>query len=341
MAAWGLPALLATALVIAGLVLLATHVSIGATTGTHMAAIAALFHDSGDTLSFAVRALRLPRAVTALICGASLAISGAIIQALIRNPLGDPGLTGVTAGAAFGVAATLTLATGTVSALSTGAVPALAAAGILGGAGAALLTFLLARPSGFEPAQLILSGVAVSILFLALTSTVMILDRALTQTLYFWLIGGFMNRGWDDVHALLPFVAAGLVAGLLSTRALDLLAFDQATAGSLGLPVTRWRLGLGLTSVVLAAAPTAVAGPIAFIGFIAPHLVRAALGQAAPPHRVLLPLAALTGACLTLGADVVSRALPLERAPPAGAVVAVLGGAVFLALARRVTADRS
>ena len=312
---------------VCGLCLLA-HVSIGSFEASLGQVLGYLVRPDDSAAAFAVRELRLPRAVVALLVGASLAISGAIIQAIMRNPLGDPGLTGVTAGASCGVALVLSYVT-----VAQGA---LIGAGILGGAGAAFLTFLLARRSGFEPVQLILSGVAVSILFLALTSAVMIINRATTQTLYFWLIGGFVNRTWMDAAYLWPWVASGALLALLAAPILNVLAFDDTVARSLGARTALWRLVLGLISVVLAAAPVAVAGPISFVGFLAPHLARVMLGRRAARNGHLLPFSALIGASLTLLADTASRGLPIDRPPPAGVFVAVVGGVMFLLLSRRL-----
>lgn len=307
---------------------LLAHLSIGSHESSLLETAAILLHPDDSLIAFSIIELRLPRALTALLVGASLALSGTIIQAITRNPLGDPGLTGVTSGAAFGVAIVLSFVTVAQGPLIVGA--------ILGGTIAAFFTFLLSRRSGFDPLQLILSGVAVSVLFLALTSAVMIADRAATQTLYFWLIGSFVNRTWLEVSYLWPWVAAGVVCCVSSVRILDLLSFDDATAQNLGLSTARWRLGFAGLSVVLAAASVAVAGPIGFVGFMAPHLVRTTLGRQVAHHRVLLPLAALCGASLTLFADTVSRAVPIGRPPPAGVLVTVMGGIAFLLLSRRL-----
>lgn len=164
----------------------------------------------------------------------------------------------------------------------------------------------------------------------------MIIDRATTQTLYFWLIGGFVNRTWLEVGYLWPWVAGGMVPSFLSYRILDVLAFGDTMARSLGGQTVRWRLGLGLVSVILAAACVAVAGPIGFIGFLAPHLARVTLGDAALSHAVLLPFAGAIGAVLTLFADRLSRTIPVGNGTPAGVFIAVFGGVLFLILSRRV-----
>ncbi|MEM9438957.1 MAG: iron ABC transporter permease [Pseudomonadota bacterium] len=313
----------------AGVLCLLIHLSFGSHQSSLWETAAILLRPDDSLTAFSIIELRLPRALTALLVGASLALAGTIIQAITRNPLGDPGLTGVTSGAAFGAAIVLSFVTVAQGPLIAGA--------IIGGTIAALFTFILSRRSGFDPLQLVLSGVAVSVLFLALTSAVMIADRAATQTLYFWLIGGFVNRTWLEVSYLWPWVAVGTVCCLLSVRILDLLAFDDATAQNLGVTTGRWRAWLAGLSVVLAAASVAVAGPIGFVGFMAPHLVRSALGQQAAGHKVLLPLAALCGASLTLFADTLSRAIPISRPPPAGVLVTVMGGITFLLLSRRLT----
>lgn len=322
------PWLTAAALVAASFVCLLIHLSIGSFEASLGSVLMHLIVNDGGAASFAVRELRLPRALTAFLVGASLALSGAIIQAITRNPLGDPGLTGVTAGATFGVAVMVSFIT-----QATGP---MIGAGIIGGVMAASVTLLLARRSGLEPVQLIVSGIAVSILFTALTSAVMIIDRASTQTLYFWLIGGFANRTWVEAAHLAPWVFGGALLAFAGISRLDMLVFQDLVARALGVNTAAWRLAFGVVSIILVAAPVAVAGPISFVGFLAPHVVRTLLPGRAAKHEVLLPLSALMGGFLTLFADTLSRGLPLDRTPPAGAIVAVFGGIIFLFLSRRL-----
>ncbi|MEM1427916.1 MAG: iron ABC transporter permease [Pseudomonadota bacterium] len=301
------------------------------TTGAVPVRLADMLAGGGDA-AFVVRELRLPRALVALVSGAALALSGALIQTAVRNPLGDPGLTGVSAGAAAGVTLSLSLAPV--------AAPTPVLPGILGGFLAGALTLAIARRTGLSAISLILAGLAVSIFFLAVTSVVTILNRDLTQTLFFWQIGGFINRTWGDFHHLWPWCLGGGLLALAIAPVLDALTLDDTTARAVGLNAHAWRAFVGALAVILAAAPTAIAGPIAFVGFLSPHLTRRMIDAAARRHVVLLPMSALLGATLTLLADTVSRALPLDRSPPAGVLIAILGGLAFLLLTRRSGAVR-
>lgn len=293
-----------------------------------------LWADDGSNEAFSLRELRLPRALNAILVGAGLAMSGALIQIIIRNPLGDPGLTGVSGGAAFGVALVITFYTHAGWAVISG--------GILGGAAAALITFLLARGAGMRDLNVILAGIAVSAFFIAATMAVMIVHRSSMQTLYYWMIGGFANKGWAEFSRLWLFTLAGGGLSLLCAPVLEVLRLEDNLAAGLGVNTARWRLIGAALSVVMASAAVSVAGPIGFVGFVAPHLVRRGFARAGRqvPVVQLLPLAALTGALLTLSADYAAQALPLGGRAPAGVLVTVLGGVVFLFLARRLREGR-
>lgn len=285
--------------------------------------------DDGSNAALSLREIRLPRALNALFVGAALAMSGTLIQIIIRNPLGDPGLTGVSAGAALGVALIVTFVSRAGWAVVGG--------GVLGGLIAASMTFVLARASGMRDLSIILAGIAVSIFMLAMTSAIMILNRASMQTLYYWMIGGFANKGWVEFSHLWIWTATGGLGALLAARNIELLRMQDGVAQSLGLQTTLWRAIGGLLSVLLAAVAVSVAGPIGFVGFVAPHLVRRALsGQGQIALIALLPLAALTGGALTLLADLAARDLPLGNRAPAGVLVTLCGGIVFLIIARRL-----
>ncbi|MDA5558704.1 iron ABC transporter permease [Shimia sp. MMG029] len=287
-----------------------------------------LWQDDGSNPAFAVRALRLPRVLCAMGVGAALALSGAIIQVVTRNPLGDPGLTGVSAGAAFGVALALTWLATTAEAIML--------SGIAGGLLAATLTLLISGKPGQAdgPGRLILAGVAVSVFFIAATGVVMVLARASMQTLYFWMIGGFINRGWAEFVMFWPWALAAGLCAFISAPVLRLLLFEDDMAAAMGLKAARWRVITGLISVILAASAVAVAGPIGFVGFVAPHLARICLTDRS---RTLmwLGLTLLIGATLVVWADTIARLLFDGRAP-AGVVVSVVGGGVFLLLLPRL-----
>ncbi|SMR83534.1 iron complex transport system permease protein [Aliiroseovarius halocynthiae] len=324
--AGGVPvALLISLLAAIALAGVGASLSIGAVGTSFTDALGYLWHDDGSNAAFSVRELRLPRVLCALGVGAALALSGALIQTVTRNPLGDPGLTGVSGGAAFGVALCLTLLSQSAGAI--------VLSGIAGGFLAATLTFLIAGRPNLQPSRLILAGVAVSIFFIAATSAVMILSRSSMQTLYYWMIGGFINRDWVEWVMFWPWAVAGTIAAFALSPALRMLTFEDSMAASMGLNATRWRLVAGSVSVILAASAVAVAGPIAFVGFVAPHLARLCLGARHAVMWLWLCVSTLFGMAVVIWADTIARAFFSGRAP-AGVIITIIGGIAFLVLMR-------
>ncbi|MCE8016215.1 iron ABC transporter permease [Halomonas sp. MCCC 1A17488] len=273
-----------------------------------------------------VMELRLPRFVAGLLVGASLGLAGQLMQTVTRNPLASPGITGVVAGASMAV----------VMAQVGWRVDAtwLPAIGMLGGAGAAALTFLLAARSGFSPLMLALAGMAVTALASALVTAFLLFSGAQAQQLYGWLAGGLQGRGWAHVGQILPWAAGGLVLSLATGRWLNLMHLEDSVARSLGGAVTLLRLGFVTLAVALTAASVAVAGPVGFIGLIAPHLVRLVAGV---DQRQTLPLVALTGALLVTLSDLLARTLAAPQELPLGLFTALIGGPLFIALIRSRT----
>ncbi|EXJ14091.1 putative siderophore transport system permease protein [Imhoffiella purpurea] len=284
-----------------------------------------LWHGGDSNAAFVVHELRLPRLLTGLLAGAALGMAGAIAQSITRNPLGEPGLLGVTAGAAFAMVLGMAFAR-----LST---PAMLACGTLGGLFAALLTFAIGLRTRLEPLQLTLVGMSVNLFFLSAITLVLVSSQTEANGIYYWLSGSLANRTWEHVGMLWAWVLGGLALGLACARILDLLALDETMLTSLGLQVTRWRLLLGLTAVVLSAATVAATGPIAFVGLVAPHLVRSGLTLAGErtTHRTLLPLSALAGASLVCGADLIAKWQEI----PVGILCVLVGGPLLVHLIRR------
>lgn len=323
----GLLTLLAT------LLLFATFVQTlgeGSIATSPLEALELLWATDSSQAGFVVRELRLPRALVAVLVGASLSMAGLIIQTVLRNPLGDPGLIGVSSGAAFAVAATLVFVAADTALLMP--------SGIVGGIFAAATTLLLARRSGFSAMHLTLAGMAVSIFFMAAVSALMVINRTAIQTLYFWLIGGFLNRTWVEASFLWYWVFAGLILGTLLGRRLDILQFEDAVSRSLGANVVLWRFGFLLIAIVLTAASVAAAGPLGFVGFAVPHLTRWLLGKhgASVGHGLLIPLVALNGAALTLAADALTRSDLWAKQMPAGILTTLFGGSLLLVYLRHL-----
>ena len=267
--------------------------------------------------------LRLPRFLAGVLVGASLAMAGWVMQTVTRNPLASPGTTGVVAGASMVV-----VVAQVCFVLSATWLPWL---GMLGGAGAAALTFLLAGQGGFTPLRLALAGIAVTALATALATAFLLFSGAQAQQLYFWLAGGLLGRGWSHVELIAPWACAGLVLVIGSARYLNLLRLDDEVARGLGARVVLWRLGFVGVAVALTAATVSVAGPVGFVGLVTPHLVRLLLG---PDQRLALPAVMLLGALLVTLSDLLARTLAAPSELPLGMFTALLGGPLFIWLIR-------
>lgn len=267
--------------------------------------------------------VRLPRVAGGAAVGAALAVSGALLQTVVRNPLADPGILGVTGGAGLAAVGTLVLLPE-----QSHWVPLFA---FLGGLATVALLLVLAwsRAGAVGPLRLVLSGVALQAIFFAAIAllTFAFADRAPSFAAF--LVGSLNGIGWRDALIVAAPVGVGLALALASVRILDLLLLDDATAGGLGLSVRRARFAASSLSALLAAGAVSAAGLIGFVGLVVPNAVRVAAG---PGHRRLLPLAALGGATLALLADTVARLVlaPLEL--PVGALLALIGGPYFLVL---------
>jgi iron complex transport system permease protein len=273
--------------------------------------------------SFIVTILRLPRMLVAALVGAALGISGAILQGLTRNPLADPGILGISAGAGV-VAVTLIVVVGSVPA---GVVPLAAFCGAVTVAG---LIYLLAWRGGDSPIRLILVGIGLGAICGALTTLMITFgDIYDVQRALIWLTGSVYGRSWEEFWPMLAAVALFVPLALLLVRDLNALNLGEEVARGLGTPVALRRGLLLLTAVALAASSVAAAGTIGFVGLMAPHLARRLVG---PDHTGLLPTAGVLGGLLVVTADLIGRTLfaPIEL--PAGLVTAAVGAPFFIGL---------
>ena len=274
-----------------------------------------------------VRELRVPRTALGLMVGMALGIAGALAQGHTRNPLGDPGLLGITSGASLGVVlAIYLLGVGTPA----GYVWFAFAGALLG----TVLVFALgsAGRGGASPVTLALAGAALSALFYALVRAVLVSDTDSLDAFRFWVVGALAGRGADIAWQVAPFIAVGLLLALANAPALDLLGLGEDVARGLGQRVWLAR-AVGLAAVtLLCGAATAACGPIAFVGLVGPHVVRAFTG---PSHRWLVPCSGLLGAVLLLLADVVGRIVVRPGELQVGIVLALVGAPFFIALIRR------
>jgi len=284
----------------------------------------ALTGHSGGLADAVIIDLRLPRVLLAALVGASLALAGVLYQALFKNPLADPYILGVSAGAGLG--ATLALAAlGTSYAARAVGVPIGA---FIGAALTMLLVVRLASRRGrLDPTSLLLAGIAVSYTLSALTSFVLVYDRETMTSVVFWMMGGLQNRSWEHVGMLTVMFAAGSVIPVLYHRELDLMLLGDERAGQLGVPVERFKLiALASASLVVAGA-VSVSGLIGFVGLMTPHMVRLVLG---PRHRMLLPASVLAGAIVLVIADLLARIVLAPVEIPVGIVTALAGGPFFV-----------
>jgi iron complex transport system permease protein len=274
--------------------------------------------------------IRMPRVVIAALVGGMLALAGATYQGVFRNPLADPYLLGVAAGAGLG--ATLAIAYLPASLRGQEALPV---AAFLGGASAVVLTYSLGRSAGRErdAATLILAGVTVASFFTALQTFVQQQNSDTLQQVYSWILGGIPSSGWNDVGLLLPYIVAAAAVILVHRRVVDVLSLGDDEAASLGVDVGRVRLTLVVAATVGTAAAVAVCGLIAFVGIIVPHAIRMLAGTG---YRALLPLSVIAGAGFLVLADVIARTALAPAEIPLGIVTAFFG-APFFALVLRTT----
>ncbi len=292
---------------------------------TPAAVFDALRHGGDTAAALIVRELRLPRLCAALMVGAGLAVAGALMQAITRNPLADPTLTGVVNGAALAVVSVTVLA----PAIPAGALPFV---GLAGGGAAAMLAFALAWRARLSPLRLLLAGTTIAALGGAGVVSLMIAAGPRAGPLFYWLAGSLAAVGWRQAAMLAPWSALGLTAAFAGARVLDTLALGDEAAQSIGLDLLRWRLVFGGLAVALSASVVAIAGPVGFVGLCAPHFARLLFGGGY--RRTMLPTA-LLGALLVAVADLIARTVAAPRELPVGFLTALVATPVLIALIRR------
>ncbi|MCC3271875.1 iron ABC transporter permease [Arthrobacter zhangbolii] len=284
--------------------------------------------DPSQNTHLLVRELRLPRTLLAVAVGAALGLAGALMQALTRNPLAEPGILGVNAGAAFAVATGLTMFSATSP-------QEYMFFGFTGAAATSLVVYLLGRAhdAGTNPVRLVLAGAGLSVMLGAATSILLLSGSEETYSSYAnWATGSLQGRGYDVLPWVLGAGAAAAAMALPAARSLDSLSLGADLGRSLGVRVrTTWIIGTAAI-LLLAGAATAAAGPIGFLGLAAPHTARLIVG---PAHRRLLPFSMLLGAVLLLCADVLGRLVAAPDEIGAGVMSALVGAPFFIALARR------
>jgi iron complex transport system permease protein len=281
-----------------------------------------------DTLAQAAIIKRLPRTVLALLVGAALALSGATMQAVTRNPIADPGILGVSNGASLAVVLGLAF----VGLTNPYGQMALAIAGAAVAATFVYTVGSLGR-GGATPLKLALAGAATSAAFASLISAIMLPRVDLLQAFQSWQIGGVGGADWPRIAITAPVLALGALICFASARGMNSLALGDDMAKGLGEHVFRTRLMSALGAVILAGAATAIAGPIGFVGLVIPHVCRMLIGT---DHRWLLPFSAMAGAALLLASDIIGRVIaPSSEEIQVGIITAIIGAPFFIWIVRR------
>ncbi|GAB2587063.1 ABC transporter permease [Paractinoplanes abujensis] len=280
-----------------------------------------------DNLGQAAVVKRLPRTLLALVVGAALGLAGAVMQGVTRNPLADPGILGVNMGASLAVV------TGIVTFGLSSATSYIWVA-IAGAAVTAIFVYAVGSlgRGGATPLKLALAGAAISAALASLISAFVLPRSDIATGFQSWQIGGVGGASYDSLRQAGPFLLAGFAIALLSARSLNSLALGDDLAAGLGERVALARAVAALGAVLLCGASTAVAGPIAFVGLVVPHLCRLLIGL---DHRWLLPFSAVTGAALLIAADVVGRVVARPQEIDVGIITALIGAPFFISIVRR------
>ncbi|MGM0896642.1 MAG: FecCD family ABC transporter permease [Bacillota bacterium] len=286
----------------------------------------ALFSDSTGQQISVIREIRLPREVAAIFVGAALAVSGAIMQGMTRNPLADPGLLGLTAGANAALAATLAFIPGAnyFGIMIACFIGAAIGAGLVFGIGAS-------RRGGFSPFRIVLAGAAVSAFLTAIAEAIGLLFK-ISKDVSMWTAGGLIGTSWGQLQIIVPFITIALFMALLLSRQLAVLSLSEEAAIGLGQKTGQIKAMLFVIVTLLAGAAVALAGNLAFIGLMIPHIVRVIVGS---DYRFIIPMSAVTGAIFMLLADLFGRTVNAPFETPVAAVVAMLGLPFFLLIVRK------
>ncbi len=271
---------------------------------------------------------RIPRTILGIIAGASLAISGAVMQSITRNPIADPSILGINTGAALAVIIGIVF-------FDIQTKTQYIWIAFLGAIVTATFVYLLAsiNSGGITPLKLSLSGAIVTIMLSAFVSFIMLPNIHAMNRFRFWQAGGIGGANWQDILALTPYFLVGAITSILMSSSLNALVLGDETASSLGVNIGFVRIVSSLAAVLLSASTTALAGPIAFVGLVVPHFMRALLG---PDLRKIIPYSIIGGACLLLIADIIGRLVGSPAELECGIVTALIGAPIFIVIIRKV-----
>ncbi|MCM3672471.1 iron ABC transporter permease [Peribacillus simplex] len=309
------------------LFLLCSSIVYGYTDTTWKLAIDAFTHFNGTNEHIVIQSVRLPRALIASAIGASLAISGVLMQTLTKNPLASPDIFGVNAGAGLAVVTGVTV-------FGISNLQVFTWLSFIGAAIAAISIYMIGSMGrgGLTPMKLTLAGAAMTAMVASLTQGLLVSNEALLEQVLFWLAGSVSGRSLDNLVAVLPYLVAGWGLALIMSGKMNVLSMGEDVAKGLGLNIVFLKLVMGLAIILLAGGSVAVAGPIGFIGIVVPHLTRSIVGN---DHRWLIPFSGLFGAVLLIAADVISRYILMPREVPVGVMTAIIGTPFFIYIARK------
>ncbi|MEP3049219.1 MAG: iron ABC transporter permease [Roseibium sp.] len=286
----------------------------------------ALVANDGSSEALIISGLRLPRTLAALFVGAALGVSGLLMQGVLRNPLAEPGLLGVNAGASFAVVFAFAV-------LGVSGFLALSIYALMGASAVMAVIFALVATArgALTPVSLVLAGVTIAAFVSSLTQVLIVTDEGTMEALLFWLAGGFADRGGVILWSVGPLLIMGMLVAALFSRELDVMVTGDETSRALGIDTVRLRLFVFGLSSSLAGLSVVIAGPVGFIGLVAPHIARLMGGQS---HAQLLPRTALCGASIALVADISARRIVMPQEVPVTATLALIGAPVLIGLVR-------
>lgn len=318
---WMLTAVLALA------ILMGMSVVFGYTDTSVRTAIDAFTQFNGSNEHIVIQTARLPRAIIAAAIGACLAIAGVLTQTLTKNPLGSPDILGINAGAGFAVVTA-------VSIFKIADLQAFTWISFLGAAVAAFTVYAIGSVGreGLTPMKLTLAGAAMAALFASCTQGLLVMNEAALEQVLFWLAGSVAGRKMEMLISVLPYMAGGFLVSLFLAPKMNILSMGEDVAKGLGLKTNIVKLTAGLIVIILAGSAVAVAGPIAFIGIIIPHLSRKIIGV---DHRWLIPFSGIMGGILLVAADIGARYALMPQEVPVGVMTAVIGTPFFIYIARK------
>lgn len=301
-----------------------TAMKLGSLEISYKELIKGIFTNSNEGNMGIIRDLRFPRIISAIIVGGNLAICGVLLQVVVRNPLADPGITGISAGASLVAVLVMVL------------FPDLSNIKYLlsfcGGLISAFLVYLIAYDKGFSPLRIILSGVAINAMLSAMSSILTMFNQTGVSSVTNWLNGSLTTVTWSDIRILVSYSLVGVIIALTLSKSCNLISLGDKTAKSLGIDVNKQRIIISAVAVFLASISTGIAGIISFVGLIVPHISRFIIGS---DHKYLIPFSFIMGSILLLIADTVGRCLVKPYDIPVGLVMSVIGGPFFIFLLRR------